>query len=167
MTLRIILYTLFEVFLESDDDGDRTKFTAISSVNTILNFAWQQQWYHSWLILVVANSRYYSIICKILLLATMMRHSIQYLFGYWYCQTWNICKVSVTLYCIIYPKMTLLNIYLNGDSTKKFVFLMSSSFVVVDDTGLGYVLSCPIMVIHVYVSTCLGHQKYCLILWYK
>ena len=58
--------------------------------------------------------------------------------------------------------MTLLNIYLNGDSTKKFVFLMSSSFVVLDDTGLGYVLSCPIMVIHVYVSTCLGQQKYCL-----
>ena len=58
--------------------------------------------------------------------------------------------------------MTLLNIYLNGDSTKKFVFLMSSSFVVLDDTGLGYVLSCPIMVIHVYVSTCLGQHKYCL-----
>ena len=58
--------------------------------------------------------------------------------------------------------MTLLNIYLNGDSTKKFVFLMSSSFVVLDDTGLGYVLSCPIMVIHVYVSTCLGQHEYCL-----
>ena len=39
----------------------------------------------------------------------------------------NICKVSVTLYCIIYPKMTLLNIYLNGgDSTKKFILFISS-----------------------------------------
>ena len=173
MTLRIILYTLFEVFLESDDDGDRTQFTAISSVNTILNFAWQQQWYHSWSILVVPSQLitvlfvryfYWRLWCviqfntylatgtaKLEIYVKSVLHYIALYSPKWLC--------SIFIWMVVILPKSLFSSFLPVH------FLISSSFSAV--INVGYVLSCPIMVIHVYVSICLGHHKYCLIVRYK